>query len=80
MTFSPPVVPDVTGLAREDFIFDHMDNPAVATLSYPADDLDPSHARISVRQREADPRATPAGLEVKFDSPDQDLDQAAGRL
>jgi hypothetical protein len=69
MTFSPPVVPDITGLAREDFIFDHMDNPALATLSYPADDLDPLHARISVRQREADPRATPAGLEVKFDSP-----------
>jgi hypothetical protein len=69
MTFSPPVVPGITGLAREDFIFDHMDNPAVATLSYPAADLDPSHAKISVRQREADPRAMPAGLEVRFESP-----------
>ena len=69
MTFSPPVVPDVTGLAREDFIFDHTDNPARATLSYPAADLDPAHARISVRQREADQRATPTGLEVKFESP-----------
>jgi hypothetical protein len=69
MTFSPPVVPDITGFAREDFVFDHMDNPAVANLSYPAADLDPSHAKISVRQREADPRATPAGLEVRFDSP-----------
>jgi hypothetical protein len=69
MTFSPPVAPDTTGLAREDFIFDHAENPASATLSYPAADLDPAHARISVRQREADPRATPAGLEVKFESP-----------
>jgi Alpha/beta hydrolase domain len=69
MTFSPPIVPDVTGLAREDFIFDHTDNPASATLSYPAADLDAAHARISVRQREADPRATPAGLEVTFESP-----------
>jgi hypothetical protein len=69
MTFSPPTVPGVTGLAREDFIFDHGDNPAGATLSYPAADLDPAHARISVRQREADPRAAPAGLEVKFESP-----------
>ena len=69
MTFSPPVVPDITGLAREDFIFDHTDNPASATLSYPAADLDPAHTRLSVRQREADPRATPAGLEVKFESP-----------
>ena len=32
MIFSPPVVPDVTGPAREDFVFDHMDNPASATL------------------------------------------------
>ena len=69
MTFSPPVVPDVTGLAREDFVFDHMDNPASAILSYPAADLDAAHAKLSVRQREADPRATPAGLEVKFEGP-----------
>jgi Alpha/beta hydrolase domain len=67
MTFSPPTVPDVTGLAREDFVFDHMDNPASATLSYPAADLDPAHAKISVRQREADPRAAPAGLGAKFE-------------
>src|SRR3981081_3094046 len=69
MTFSPPIVPGVTGPAREDFIFDHMDNPAGATLSYPAADLAPPPAQISVRQREADPRATPAGLEAKFDGP-----------
>jgi hypothetical protein len=69
MTFSPPVLPDVSGLAREDFIFDHTDNPASAALSYPAADLDPAHAKISVRQREADSRATPAGLAVKFESP-----------
>jgi hypothetical protein len=69
MTFSPPVVPGVTGLAREDFIFDHSDSPAGATLSYPAADLDPAHTKISVRQREADPRATPGGLEVKFEGP-----------
>ena len=69
MTFSPPIVPGVTGLAREDIIFDHMDDPAGATLSYPAADLDPTHAKISVRQREADPRATPGGLEAKFDGP-----------
>jgi hypothetical protein len=69
MMFSPPVVPDVTGLAREDFVFDHMDNPASAPLSYPAADLDAAHAKISVRQREADSRAAPAGLEVAFEGP-----------
>ena len=69
MTFSPPTVAGVTGPAREDFIFDHTDNPASGTLSYPAADLDPSHAKISVREREADVRATPPGLEVTFESP-----------
>jgi Alpha/beta hydrolase domain len=69
MTFSPPVVSGITGLAREDFIFDHNDNPASATLTYPTADLEPAHLRISVRQREADARSTPAGLGVKFESP-----------
>jgi hypothetical protein len=69
MTFSPPTVAGVTGLAREDFIFDHTDNPASGTLSYPAADLDPAHTKISVREREADTRATPAGLEITFESP-----------
>ena len=69
MTFSPPVAPGVTGLAREDFIFDHTDNPAVGTLSYPAAELDAANAKISVREREADPRTTPAGLGVAFESP-----------
>jgi Alpha/beta hydrolase domain len=69
MTFTPPVVPGVTGLAREDFVFDQMDNPASGTLSYPAADLDPAHVKLSVRQFEADPRSTPAGLEVKFEGP-----------
>jgi hypothetical protein len=69
MTFSPPVAPGVTGLAREDFIFDHTDNPASATLSYPAAEPDSAETKISVREREADPRATPAGLAVSFESP-----------
>ena len=69
MTFSPPIAPGVTGLAREDFIFDHTDNPAIGTLSYPAADLDPVNAKISVREREADPRTSPAGLGVTFENP-----------
>src|SRR5205085_8929931 len=43
----------------------------VAPLSYPAADLDPAHAKLTVRQREADPRVTPAGLEFKFDGPNK---------
>jgi hypothetical protein len=69
MIFSPPIAAGITGLAREDFIFDNTDGLASAPLSYPAADLDPAHARLSVRQREADPRSTPAGLEFGFDDP-----------
>ena len=41
-TISLPVVPGITGVSREEFIFDHTRNPAVATLTYPAADLDPA--------------------------------------
>ena len=44
LTISVPVVPGITGISREEFIFDHMNNPAVATLTYPAADLDPAKA------------------------------------
>jgi hypothetical protein len=69
LMFSPPIVPGVTGLSREEFVFDHMQNPAAATLTYPAADLDPAHATLTVRAREADARATPADLQFKFDGP-----------
>ena len=76
-TMSVPVVPDVTGLSREEFIFDHTRNPAVATLTYPAADLDPSKARLTVRQRETDPRVSPSDLSFTFEGPQQGFDQAA---
>jgi Alpha/beta hydrolase domain len=69
MGFVPPVVPDITGLAREDFIFDHNDNPAAATLSYPAAEGGEAKAMISVRERENDSRTTPVDLAVTFESP-----------
>jgi hypothetical protein len=71
LAFSPPTVPQVTGLAREEFIFDHLDSPALAPLSYPAADLDPTRAKLTVRERETDLRATPDGLSFKFDSPNR---------
>jgi hypothetical protein len=71
LAFSPPTVPQVTGLAREEFIFDHMENPAAATLSYPADDLEPGHAKLTVRQRENDARATPDDLSFRFEAPNR---------
>jgi hypothetical protein len=68
MTFSPPVVSGITGLAREEYIFDHDNNPASATLSYPAADLDPAHAKLTVREAEADQRTAPADLSFTFTS------------
>ena len=73
LTFSPPVVAGVTGPSREEFIFDHSQNPATAKLTYPAADLDPAHATLTVREREADPRAKPADLSFKFDGPSKIL-------
>ncbi|MEH2509864.1 hypothetical protein V1291_001218 [Nitrobacteraceae bacterium AZCC 1564] len=67
MTFTAPVVPGITGPAREEFVFDNMDNPVTGTLSYPAADLNPSQAKLTVREREADQRSTPADLSFKYD-------------
>ena len=39
----------------------------MATLSYPAADLDPAKAKLAVRAREADARATPADLTFAFE-------------
>jgi len=68
---SLPIVPDVTGLSREEFIFDHMTNPAVEALTYPAADLDATKAKLTVRQHETDARATPADLEFMFEGADK---------
>jgi hypothetical protein len=51
MGFIPPTATGIAGPAREEFIFDHNDNPASATLSYPAADLDPAKMTISVREK-----------------------------
>jgi hypothetical protein len=69
LVMSPPVVPGVTGLSREEYIFDNLTNPMTASLTYPAADLDPAHAALTVREREADPRATPADLSFTYDGP-----------
>jgi len=48
-----------------------LENPALTTLSYPAADLDPAHAKITVRERESDPRTAPDDLSVRFDGPNR---------
>jgi hypothetical protein len=71
MLFSVPVVPGVTGLSREEFVFDNMTDPVTANLTYPTADLDPRRATLTVRQREADPRVTPKDLGFAFEGPDK---------
>jgi hypothetical protein len=59
----------VTGVNRDEFIFGHTRNPITARLSYPAAVLDPSRARLTVRQHERDPRQTPDSLTWSYVSP-----------
>jgi hypothetical protein len=69
LTFGVPLVPNVTGLSREEWVFDNATNPVGATLTYPAADLEPAHAKLTVRERSADERQTPADLKLAFDGP-----------
>jgi hypothetical protein len=69
LTLSVPVLPGITGQSREEYVFDHTENPASAPLSYPP--ADPADAKLTVRQRETDQRATPPGLSFRFEAPDR---------
>lgn len=64
-----PTIPDVVGLSREEFVFDDAENVSVVNLTYPAADLDPKKATLTVRQDPEDPRATLPGLSFKYLSP-----------
>jgi hypothetical protein len=68
-----PVLPGITGTSREEFIFDDAKTaagPTVAVdLTYPAADVDPAVATLTVRQRERDERQRTPGLAFKYLSP-----------
>src|ERR1700737_1450982 len=67
-----PAIPGITGMVREEFIAEATgllgdsniqelsEERFVGTLVYPV--ADPDGATLTVRQREGDPRVTPAGL------------------
>src|SRR5690606_348533 len=42
--------------SREEYVFEHDQNPARAQLTYPAARLDPASCTLTVRQRSGDPR------------------------
>ncbi len=66
MQLEVPVLRGITGTNQVEFIFEHDYNPFVANLSYPATDLDPAKATLTVRQNERDPRVTPSDLSFEY--------------
>ncbi len=64
-----PVLKDVTGPSREEFVFDDNEAKSTATLSYPAADLDPSKATLTVREKASNPRKTVEGLSFRYVDP-----------
>ena len=66
MRLQAPVVENITGTVRDEFIFNHNYDPFVATLSYPAASLDTDKATLTVRARQTDPRVTPDDLAFEF--------------
>lgn len=62
-----PVIKNITGPAREEFVFDNTTNPARATLTWPA--ADPANLNVTVRAAWADPRQTPSGLSARLVDP-----------
>ncbi len=69
LTMSLPVLEGVTGPSREEFIFDDAETVSTGALSYPAADLDPSQATLTVRETPDAPRRTPEGLSFRYVDP-----------
>ncbi len=67
LAMTAPVIKDVTGPAREEFVFDNTTSPARATLTWPA--ADAANLNVTVRAAWADPRQTPPGLSAKLVDP-----------
>lgn len=64
-----PVLPDVTGLSREEMVFDKDEPTGKIKLTYPAADLDPAKAVLSIRREAEEPRSTAPGLTFTYLSP-----------
>lgn len=69
----------IVGTNRDEFVFEHLQDPAVAPLSYPAAVPDQSACVLTVRQRERDPRKAIAPDRWRFVSDTQiEIDRPAG--
>ena len=61
-----PVLKGVTGPSREEFVFDNNNAVSKAALSYPAANLSPAKATLTVREKAMDPRKTLPGLSFHY--------------
>ena len=61
-----PTLKDVTGPSREEFVFDNAETVSTVTLSYPAADMDPTMATLTMRQNAEDERSSPDGLSFEY--------------
>lgn len=64
MALKAPVLKDITGPAREEYVFDNTTSPARAKLTWPA--AEPANLAVTVRAAWADQRQTPQGLAVRL--------------
>ncbi|GGJ16946.1 alpha/beta hydrolase domain-containing protein [Neoroseomonas lacus] len=62
-----PVVPNVTGVSREEFLFDSTTSPVTVPLTYPA--ASQQGATLTVRGRFEDERQTPPDMSFRFVDP-----------
>ena len=62
-----PVVPNVTGRSREEFLFDNTTSPVTVPLTYPA--ATEEGATLTVRVQADEARGTPPGLSFRFLDP-----------
>jgi hypothetical protein len=69
LSLSVPTIPNLTGTSVAEFVFDNTTNPVAATLTYPAADVDPGRAKLTIREREADGRQRPTDLGFTFETP-----------
>jgi hypothetical protein len=56
----------IVGLSREEFIVGSNASPFVVNLTYPAANLNPANATLTVREKQADARQSPAGMSWKY--------------
>ncbi|SFU90830.1 hypothetical protein SAMN02799631_03082 [Methylobacterium sp. 174MFSha1.1] len=64
-----PVLAGLTGPSREEWSFENTTSPIAAPLTWPAADLDPGKARLTVRAKPEDPRTTPPDLSFRYLDP-----------